>query len=86
MGREAGGVGGGGEAAGGVHLPLPSLVLRELPIPFRPLLRRVPARARLLRFSVSAVRRSAAVPVVEEVVPIVLDGPVGAAEQQLRDG
>ena len=70
---------GGCEAAGGVHLPLPRLVGCELPIPFRELLRRVPARARLLRFSVSAVRRSAA-------LPAGLDGPVGAAEQQLRDG
>ncbi len=74
------GDGGGGEAAGGVHLPLSRFVLYELPTVFRPLLRRAPARARLLRSSVSAVRRSAALPVV------VLDGPVGAAEQQLRDG
>jgi hypothetical protein len=73
------GRGGGCEAAGGVHLPLPRLVVRERPKGFRPSLRRVPARARLLRVSVSAVRRSAAVPV------FVLDGPVGAAEQQLRD-
>ncbi len=72
--------GGGREAAGGVHLPLPRFVLRELPIPFCESLRRVPARARLLRFSVSAVRRSAALP------DAVLDGPVGAAQQQLRDG
>jgi hypothetical protein len=62
-----------------VHLPLRNLVLRELPTKFRELLRRAPARARLLRFSVSAVRRSAAVPV------FVLDGPVGAAQQQLPD-
>jgi hypothetical protein len=75
------GGGGGCEAAGGVHLPLRRLVCCKLPIVFRGLLRRPPARARLLRSSVSAVRRSAALP--EEVV---LDGPVGAAEQQLRDG
>ncbi len=50
MGREAGWVGGGGEAAGGVHLPLSRLVMGELPTPFRELLRRPPARARLLRF------------------------------------
>ncbi len=62
-----------------VHLALPCLVVREPPAPFRESLRRVPARARPLRFSVSAVRRSAAVPV------FVLDGPVGAAQQQLRD-
>jgi hypothetical protein len=74
------GGGGGGEAAGGVHLPLSRLVCRKLPIPFRDLLRRPPARARLLRSSVSAVRRSAALPV------FVLDGRVGAAQQQLRDG
>ena len=80
MGREAGWGGGDCEAAGGVHLPLPRLVGCELPKSFRELLRRVPARARLLRFSVSAVRRSAAVPKVG------LDGPVGAAQQQLRDG
>jgi hypothetical protein len=73
-------MGGGREAAGGVHLPLSRLVGREVPPEVRVLLRRLPARARLLRFSVSAVRRSAAVPVVG------LDGPVGAAEQQLRDG
>ncbi len=72
-------MGGGREAAGGVHLALSRFVLRELPMQFRDLLRRVPARARLLRFSASAVRRSAALPVV------VLDGPVGAAQQQLRD-
>jgi hypothetical protein len=81
MGREAGWGGGDCEAAGGVHLPLPRLVVRELPIHFRVSLRRAPARARLLRVSVSAVRRSAALP--EEVG---LDGPVGAAQQQLRDG
>jgi hypothetical protein len=80
MGREAGGVGGGREAAGGVHLPLPRLVCRELEIEFRPSLRRPPARARLLRSSVSAVQRSAALPVVE----VVLDGPVGAAQQPRR--
>ena len=80
MGREAGWGGGDCEAAGGVHLPLPRLVGCELPIHFRPLLRRVPARARLLRFTGSAVRRSAALPFT---VP---DGPVGAAQQQLRDG
>jgi hypothetical protein len=79
MGREAGGMGGGREAAGGVHLALSRLVGRELPKVFRDLLRRGPARARLLRSSVSAVRRSAALPVVS------LDGPVGAAQQQLRD-
>jgi hypothetical protein len=68
-----------------VHLPLSLLERRERPTFFRPLLRRVPARARLLRVSVSAVRHGAALPVV------VLDGPVGAAEllgaaqQQLRD-
>jgi hypothetical protein len=62
-----------------VHLALSRLVLRELPIPFRVLLRSHPARARLLRVSVSAVRRSAALPVDA------LDGPVGAAQQQLRD-
>ncbi len=72
-------MGGGREAAGGVHLPLSRLVCRELPIVFRVSLRRIPARARLLRVSGSAVRRSAAVPVA------VLDGPVGAAQQQLRD-
>ncbi len=49
----------GCEAAGGVHLALPCLILRKLPKQFGGLLRRVPARARLLRFSVSAVRRSA---------------------------
>jgi hypothetical protein len=43
-------VGGGCESAGGVHLALSSLILRKLPIAFRPLLRRSPARARLLRF------------------------------------
>jgi hypothetical protein len=75
-------MGGGREAAGGVHLPLSRFVGCELPNPFRELLRRVPARARPLRFSVSAVRRGAALP--EYVV--VLDGPVGAAQQQLRDG
>ena len=80
MGREAGGVGGDGEAASGVHLPLSRWVLRELPILFRDLLRRAPVRARPLRFSVSAVRRSAALP-----AEVVLDGPVGAAQQQLRD-
>jgi hypothetical protein len=74
-------MGGGCEAAGGVHLPLSRLVMRELPKVFRELLRRLPARARLLRLSVSAVRRSAALPVAA-----VLDGPVGAAQQQLRDG
>jgi hypothetical protein len=42
--------GGGCEAAGGVHLALSRLVRRELPMTFRPLLRREPARARLLRF------------------------------------
>jgi hypothetical protein len=73
----------GREAAGGVHLRLSLLVLRELPILFGVLLRRAPARARLLRSSVSAVRRSAALPVAEEAG---LDGPVGAAQQQLRDG
>ncbi len=73
----------GREAAGGVHLPLSRLVCRELPIRelFCELLRRGPARARLLRVSVSAVRRSAALP-----VEVVMDGPVGAAQQQLRDG
>ncbi len=39
--------GGGGEAAGGVHLSLRRLILCELPITFRGLLRRDPARARL---------------------------------------
>ena len=73
-------MGGGREAAGGVHLPLSRFVGCELPSPFRPSLRRDPARARPLPFSVSAVRRSAALP------EVVLDGPVGAAEQQLRDG
>jgi hypothetical protein len=73
-------MGGGREAAGGVHLPLSRLVGRELPSPFRELLRRLPARARPLRVSGSAVRRSAALPA------FALDGPVGAAEQQLRDG
>ena len=79
MGREAKGSGWGREAAGGVHQPLPRFVLRELPGVFRELLRRAPARARLLRVSVSAVRRSSALPA------FVLDGPVGAAQQQLRD-
>jgi hypothetical protein len=41
---------GGCEAAGGVHLPLSRLVLRERPTGFRFFLRRGPARARLLRF------------------------------------
>ncbi len=72
--------GGGREAAGGVHLLPPRFVLRELPPVFRKLLRRVPARVRLLPFLVSAVRRSAALP------DFGLDGPVGAAQQQLRDG
>jgi hypothetical protein len=64
-----------------VHLPLRNLVLRERPTKFSELLRRAPARARLCSFvSVSAVRRSAALPVA------VLDGPVGAAQQQLGDG
>jgi hypothetical protein len=67
-----------------VHLALPRLVCSELPLVFREFLRRGPARARLLRCSVSAVRRSAAVPAAQEVVG--LDGPVGAAQQQLRDG
>ncbi len=80
LGREAGGVAGGCEVADGVHLPLSRFVCREPPPLFRPSLRRVPARARLLRFSILAVRRSAAVPVEG------LDGPVGAAQQQLRDG
>ena len=70
----------GREAAGGVHLPLSRFVFRELPFLLRDSLRRVPARARLLRVSVSAVRRSAALP-----VEVVMDGPVGAAQQQLRD-
>jgi hypothetical protein len=47
MGR---GAGGGCEPAGGVHLPLPRLVPRELPILLGFLLRRPPARARLLQF------------------------------------
>jgi hypothetical protein len=76
----------GCEAAGGVHLPLPRLVGRELPNPFGALLRRLPARARLLQFSVSAVRRSAALPGEAEEAVEGLDGPVGAAQQQLRDG
>jgi hypothetical protein len=45
-----GGVGRRREAAGGVHLPLCRLVPREPPIHVRALLRRPPARARLLRF------------------------------------
>jgi hypothetical protein len=59
VGARRGRLGGGREAAGGVHLPLSRLVLCELPTVFRELLRRAPARARLLRFSASAVRRSA---------------------------
>jgi hypothetical protein len=50
LGKMARGVGGGGEAAGGVHLALSCLVRREVPPPFRVLLRRAPARARLLQF------------------------------------
>jgi hypothetical protein len=68
-----------------VHLALPRLVLREHLKVFRDLLRRGPARAQLLRFSVSAVRRSAALP-VEDVVKVKLHGAVGAAQQQLGDG
>jgi hypothetical protein len=55
-----------------VHLPLRRLVLRELPIPFRPSLWCVPARTGAVRFR-SAVRRSATLPVA------VLDGRGGAA-------
>jgi hypothetical protein len=60
-----------------VHLPLRRLVLRELPSTFRALLWRVPARVQLC--GRSAVRRSAALPVVG------LDGPVGAAHEQFCD-
>ncbi len=52
--RGRGRVGGGCEPAGGEHLPHSRLVHREPPIPKPPLcrglLRRLPARARLLRF------------------------------------
>jgi hypothetical protein len=71
---------GGCEPAGGVHQPLPRLVLRELPIDFREKLRILPARARGCCGFGSAVRHSAALPIVG------LAGPVGAAQQQLRDG
>ncbi len=41
----------GREAAGGVHQPLPRLVMCELSFTFRESLRRLPARARLCGFS-----------------------------------
>ncbi len=77
MACEAGG--GGAYAAGGVHLLLRRLVMRKRPAatPFCILLRRAPARLRLC--GRSAVRRSPALPVVG------LDGPVGAAHEQLGD-
>jgi hypothetical protein len=48
--RSAGRDGVSREAAGGVHQPLPRLVLGELPLSFRDSLRRAPACVRLLRF------------------------------------